>query len=95
MPTPLPQEHQLPLEMLFSNEEIVTHCQPSPMLRQFLESLLARNIKDRMMLEYATNYHQPLIAVQEEAYNRARRELLHELLNLEVAYPVTPRLNQE
>ena len=85
MPEIVPQALQLPLEMQFSNQEIRETCQPTPMQRLFLESQHARDIRQRLQLEY--DPLNPLQFVQREAYLKARIELIHELLNLEMYYP--------
>jgi hypothetical protein len=86
VPSPLPPNQQLPLEVLFTPEEIHSHCEPGPFLRQFLESAMAKTIRTRLDLKY--DVAQPLAFLQEEAYLKARYDLLHELLNLKLYYPV-------
>lgn len=88
MPKPLPQHLQLPLEFEFTNEEILEHCQLSPMQHIFLETLRAQEIRKRGMLEF--NPANTLQFCQEEAYCKARRELLEYLLNLDKFHPVEP-----
>lgn len=85
MPEIVPQALQLPLEMQFSNQEIRETCQPTPMQRLFLESMHAKDIRKRLALQYDPNNPMPFL--QEESYLKARIELIHELLNLEVYYP--------
>lgn len=88
MPKPLPAHLQLPLEFEYTNEEIVAHCQLNPDQRRFFETLLAQEIRKRMISEY--NPNDPLTFCQEEAYCKARIELLQYMLNLDKFHPITP-----
>lgn len=88
MPSPAPREHQLPFDMEYTNEEIHRLCSFTPHQLQFLRSLHARVIKDRLKLMY--DVQNPLMSIQEDAYLKARGELLYELQNLHIYYPVDP-----
>lgn len=52
---------------------------------------MAKTVRNRLDLKY--DVAQPLLFLQEEAYIKARYDLLHELLNLKLYYPVPEASN--